>query len=80
MAWFDQYPDISPLWRVAIVTGFLGALTTFSTFSAEVVTLLHAQRWWSAAWVSAAHLGTCLALTILGCYSMTLGLKWLHRG
>ena len=44
IAWLDASPQLDPVWRLAIITGFLGALTTFSSFSAEVVGLLQAQR------------------------------------
>src|SRR5262249_57210148 len=40
IAFFARYPGVAPEWRLAIITGFLGALTTYSTFSAEAVTLL----------------------------------------
>jgi CrcB protein len=40
VAWFAQHPELSPAWRLFAITGFLGGLTTFSTFSAEVVALL----------------------------------------
>ena len=42
---FQALPHLDPLWRLALVTGFLGALTTFSSFSAEVVDLLMHQRY-----------------------------------
>ena len=41
---FQALPHLDPAWRLALVTGFLGALTTFSTFSAETVQLLQAER------------------------------------
>lgn len=59
-------PDIDPVWRLAIVTGFLGALTTFSSFSIEVVTQLMEGRLGPALITSAAHLGGSLLLTWLG--------------
>ncbi|MBS0309238.1 MAG: fluoride efflux transporter CrcB, partial [Proteobacteria bacterium] len=40
MAFFQNHPHLSPEWRLLIVTGFLGGLTTFSTFSAESMLLL----------------------------------------
>ncbi|MDD3530576.1 MAG: fluoride efflux transporter CrcB, partial [Gallionellaceae bacterium] len=40
VAFFAQHPGLPPEWRLLIITGFLGGLTTFSTFSAELFTLL----------------------------------------
>jgi CrcB protein len=58
--------NVSPAARLLITTGFLGALTTFSTFSAETTTLLlRAQYAWALA-ASAAHLGGSLLMTGLG--------------
>ncbi|MCP6423523.1 fluoride efflux transporter CrcB, partial [Klebsiella pneumoniae] len=37
VAFFHAMPQLDPVWRLALITGFLGALTTFSSFSAEVV-------------------------------------------
>ncbi len=59
-------PHIDPVWRLAIVTGLLGALTTFSTFSIEVVTLLQQGRFALALGVSSLHLFGSLLLTWLG--------------
>jgi CrcB protein len=42
---FQQHSGLDPMWRLAIVTGLLGALTTFSTFSLETVLLLQSGRW-----------------------------------
>jgi CrcB protein len=57
---------LSPEWRLFIITGFLGGLTTFSTFSAEAVGLLsRAQYGWAAALIS-AHLAGSLLMTMLG--------------
>lgn len=63
---FAFFPGVAPEWRLAVITGFLGALTTFSTFSAESVTLLaRGQYAWAAAHV-AGHLAGSLAMTTLG--------------
>lgn len=70
LATLQSMPDISPLWRLALVTGFLGALTTFSTFSAEVIQLLQAQRWWTAIAWAGTHLLLSLLLTIAGMASV----------
>jgi CrcB protein len=63
---FAFYPGVAPEWRLAVITGFLGALTTFSTFSAEAVTLLaRAQYAWAALHMS-VHLAGSIAMTIAG--------------
>lgn len=66
VAWFAQHPDISPAWRLFAITGFLGGLTTFSTFSAEVVGLLQQGRVGMAAVTSGLHLFGSLAATFAG--------------
>lgn len=70
IAWLDASPQLDPVWRLAIITGFLGALTTFSSFSAEVVSLLQAQRWGTAMAWAAVQLFTSLSLTIAGLYTV----------
>ena len=70
IAWLNSAPHLDPVWRLAIITGFLGGLTTFSSFSAEVVTLLQEQRWLAAlGWVG-INLLLSLSLTIAGIYSV----------
>jgi CrcB protein len=58
--------NLSPATRLFVTTGFLGALTTFSTFSAETMTLLLRAQYAWAAGAAAAHLGGSLAMTALG--------------
>ena len=66
IAYFAQAPDISPEWRLFIITGFCGGLTTFSTFSAEVVTLLQEDRLVWAMGAIAAHVSGSLLMTLAG--------------
>lgn len=66
LGWLDSRPGAPPELRLFLVTGVLGGLTTFSTFSAEVVTHLHAGRLGSAFVLAGAHLAGSLALTALG--------------
>ena len=63
---FFSTSTLAPEWRLACITGFLGALTTFSTFSAESVQLLQAARYGAAIAHSAAHLFGAIAATALG--------------
>ncbi len=66
VAFFAANTSIAPEWRLACITGFLGALTTFSTFSAESVELLMAGRYGAAALHSGAHLFGSIVATLLG--------------
>ena len=66
IAWFAQYPELPVAWRLLVITGFLGGLTTFSTFSAEVVALLQQGRTMMAAGAITLHLGGSLVMTLLG--------------
>jgi fluoride exporter len=70
LAFFIQYPGLSPEWRLFLITGFLGGLTTFSTFSAEVFSqLARGQIGW-AALTAGLHLFGSLAMTALGVWTM----------
>ena len=66
VAFFSANASIAPEWRLVCITGFLGALTTFSTFSAESVELMMAGRFSAAAIHTGAHLFGSIAATILG--------------
>lgn len=66
VAVFQALPNIDPVWRLALVTGFLGALTTFSSFSAEVVGMLQQGRLTLALTTTALHLLGSLLFTLIG--------------
>ena len=71
VAVFQALPQLDPAWRLAIITGFLGALTTFSSFSAEVVGMLGQQRYALALATTALHLFGSLLLTFAGIVTAT---------
>ena len=75
VAVFQAHPHIDPVWRLALITGFLGALTTFSTFSMETVQLLLAERFGEALALAGIHLVGSLALTWVGlrCGQLVVG-------
>ena len=77
VAVFQALPNLDPVWRLALVTGFLGALTTFSSFSAEVVNMLMQQRFALALGTTALHLFGSLLLTVAGIKSVVF---FLARG
>jgi CrcB protein len=66
VAIFQAMPHLDPVWRLALITGFLGALTTFSSFSAEVVGMLGQQRYLLGFGTAAMHLFGSLLLTVAG--------------
>ena len=65
-AFFAHNGGLAPEWRLLAITGFLGGLTTFSTFSAEVVTLMGRQEYAWAFTTAGLHLAGSLLLTALG--------------
>jgi CrcB protein len=72
VAVFQALPQLDPAWRLLLVTGFLGALTTFSSFSAEVVAMLQNARYTLALGTAALHLLGSLLLTVAGIKTVTL--------
>jgi len=66
VAFFATYTAVAPEWRLLVITGFCGGLTTFSTFSAELVTLLQQGRASWALAAAAAHLVGSLLMTLAG--------------
>ena len=77
VSFFDFFPALSPEWRLLCITGFLGGLTTFSTFSAEVTALLQQQRLFMAVGAIGLHVFGSLLMTLLGMATFAL-LKNLH--
>ena len=67
---FQDFPNLTPEWRLLVVTGFLGGLTTFSTFSAEVVDMLQQGRLFLALSSAGLHLFGSLLLTWAGLYTV----------
>ncbi|MEO8536950.1 MAG: fluoride efflux transporter CrcB [Betaproteobacteria bacterium] len=61
-----RHATITPETRLLLMTGFLGGLTTFSTFSAEVTALLVRREWWWSALAVGLHVAGSIALTVLG--------------
>lgn len=71
IAAFSALPELSAFWRLLIVTGFLGALTTFSTFSAEMFTQLQDGRFlWAFAGIAVHVIGSLLMVGLgLACFA-----------
>lgn len=74
VAVFQALPQLDPAWRLALITGFLGALTTFSSFSAEVVAMLQNGRYALALGTTSLHLFGSLLLTVAGLKSVAFWL------
>ena len=74
VAFFALNSSIAPEWRLLVITGFCGGLTTFSSFSAEVVVMLREDRWMWACSTVALHLFGSLLMTFAGMATVA-GLK-----
>ncbi len=66
IAFFAAFSGLAPEWRLFVITGFCGGLTTFSTFSSELVTLLQQGRSLDACGAAALHLAGSVLMTIAG--------------
>ena len=72
IALFQSMPQLDPIWRLLLITGFLGGLTTFSSFSAEVVNFLMTERYGLALLTAGLHVIGSLGMTVLGMKSLGL--------
>ena len=76
IAAFQAMPELDPVWRLLLITGFLGGLTTFSSFSAEVIGFVMAERYGLALLTAGLHVLGSLGMTALGLKSLAW---WLAR-
>lgn len=72
MAWFLRNPQIDPAWKLLITTGLCGGMTTFSTFSLEIVTLIQTGKMLWAMISVFTHVVGSLLMTFAGFWLMTL--------
>jgi CrcB protein len=66
VAFFAAFSALAPEWRLLVITGFCGGLTTFSTFSSEIVTLLQQGRSLGACGAATLHLVGSVLMTFAG--------------
>jgi fluoride exporter len=71
VAFFARMPDLPSEWRLFVITGLMGGLSTFSTFSAEVVSHLQEGRFGWAMGEIAIHVCASVVMTILGIATVT---------
>jgi len=72
IAFFAWFSTLAPEWRLVVVTGFCGGLTTFSTFSAEIVTLLREEQLLWALAAIAVHVVGSVLMTVAGIGTVAL--------
>jgi len=77
MAVFASQPNLSPEWRLLVITGFLGGLTTFSSFSAQVTQMIQQEKLLWAATTIATHVAGSIAMTFLGLATFALVKKFM---
>lgn len=75
IAVFSQYGSLAPEVRLFVITGLLGGLTTFSTFSAEIVTMASRGQYGWALSTAGLHLAGSLVMTALGVFTLNLLLR-----
>ena len=72
IAWLSEHPALPPEVRLFLITGLLGGLTTYSTYSAEVVMAMSRGLWLSASLIAFSHMAGSFFATGLGFYSIRL--------
>jgi CrcB protein len=75
LPWLSANPEWHGAWRLFLITGFLGGLTTFSAFSGEVAQLLQQGRLLLASGAIGLHVGGSLCMTLAGFATVA----WLRR-
>ncbi|MEQ1662962.1 MAG: fluoride efflux transporter CrcB [Thiobacillus sp.] len=72
IAWLSDHPGVPPEMRLFLITGLLGGLTTFSTFSAEVVAAMMRGLWMTGGLIALSHMAGSLLATGLGLATVRL--------
>ena len=71
LAWFMRHPDLDPAWRLLVITGLCGGLTTFSTFSLEIFSQLQSGNYFWAFTSLLVHVTGSILMTALGFFVVT---------
>ena len=72
MAWFVRHPEIDPAWKLLIITGLCGGLTTFSSFTAELMVLLQSGKYLWAMASALVHVIGSLLMAFAGFALVTM--------